>query len=107
MSAVFSQTETFSVTDVEKVMRRITADFVMIASSSRSITEGDAHEYAHDIELLAKWGCLKSADVTLLSDGKEVIATRFEVKESTGEMTMSRPGDVLWPQVYKPWLRVV
>ena len=51
-SSTYTTTYTFA--DVEKVVRSIKADLVMIASSTKAITESEAKEYAHDIELLAK-----------------------------------------------------
>lgn len=82
MSYSSTETSTYTTTDVEAVMRRITADLVMIAASTGAITESKAREYAHDIELLAKNGYLDYVDVTLISNGVEQKATRFHVNES-------------------------
>ncbi len=107
-TATASSTETYSVLDIETVMRRVLGDLLMIASSSASITEGKAREYAHDIELLAKKGYLRSADITLISgSGLELRAVRYDVNTEAGDLTMSRPGGVLWPRVNGAWLRVV
>jgi DhnA family fructose-bisphosphate aldolase class Ia len=59
MSTVDTVTETYSVADIEIVIRRVTADLIMIATSTGGWTEALAREYAHDIELLAKKGYLK------------------------------------------------
>ena len=107
MSQTYSATETYSVADVEVVMRRVTADLVMIASSSGAVTEGKARDWGHDIEALAKNGYLRMVDLTLMSNGIEQKATRFEVNTEAGEFTMSRPGGVLWPKVPNPDLRIV
>lgn len=107
MSSTSTVTETYSTVDVENVIRRVTADLVMIASSTGGWTESKAREYAHDVELLAKKGYLKWVDVTLLSGGSEIKATRFEVNTAAGELIMSRPGGVLWPKVTNPELRIV
>lgn len=77
-----TQTTTYTTTDIEAVVRRITADLLMIASSSEAVTEAKAKEWAYDIELLAKNGYLKFADLTLLSNGVEQKATRYYVNES-------------------------
>jgi hypothetical protein len=89
-------------------MRRVLGDLLMIAQSSNAISQETARSYAHDIELLAKNGYLRSADITLL-DGwnRELRAVRYEVDTAAGELTMSRPGGVLWPRVSGAWLRVV
>lgn len=107
-TATASGTETYSVLDIETVMRRVLGDLLMIASSSASASEAKVREYAHDIELLAKRGYLKSADVTLISaTGLELRAVRYDVNSEAGDLTMSRPGGVLWPRVNGAWLRVV
>ena len=107
MSYAFTATETYSVADIEVVMRRVTTDLVMIAASTRAITEDKARDFGHDIELLAKNGYLKKVDITLLSWGVEHKATCFEVNTASGELSMSRPGGVMWPQVPNPELRIL
>lgn len=107
MSQTMTASNTYSVADIEAVMRRVTADLVMIASSTGTITETKAREWAHDIELLAKKGHLRVADITLLSNGVEQRATRYTVDSETGSLSMSRPGGVLWPKVPNAYLRIV
>ncbi len=107
MSQTYSATETYSVADVEVVMRRVTADLVMIASSSGAVTEEKARDWGHDIEALAKNGYLRMVDLTLMSNGVEQKATRFEVNTEAGDFTMSRPGGVLWPKEPNQYLRIV
>lgn len=107
MSYTHSATETYSVADIDVVMRRVTADLIMIAASTAAITEETARKWGHDIELLAKSGYLKKVDLTLLSSGVEQRAIRFEVSTSSGELTMSRPGGVMWPKVPNSKLRIV
>ncbi len=106
MSYSATQTTTYTTTDIEAVVRRITADLLMIASSSEAVTEVKAKEWANDIELLAKNGYLKFADLTLLSHGVEQKATRFYVNES-GSLANQRPGDARWPKVQGAHLRIV
>lgn len=107
MSETYSATETYTTADIEVVMRRVTADLVMIASSTDAVTEEKACEWAHDIEVLAKNGYLKMVDLTLSSHGVEQKATRFIVSTESGEITMSRPGGARWPKVQNPDLRIV
>lgn len=98
---------TFTVTDIEKVVRRVKADFLMIAESTGGWTVTEAQNYVHDIELLTKEGYLSYADLTLLSDGAEVKASRFNVNEDASGLTGARPGDAMWPKVSNPKLRLV
>lgn len=100
-------TYTYTTTDIEAVVRRFTADIVMIAQSSEALTESLAREYAHDVEELAKYGYLKAVDLTLFSGSTEVRATQYVVDTAAGSLTMSRPGGVLWPRVANPDFRIV
>ncbi len=102
-----SATATYTVLDIEKVVRRMKADLVMIADSTGGWTPEKAGHYAHDVEVLATAGYLKYVDVTLLSHGIEVKATRFDVDTDAAGLTCSRPGGVLWPKVPGPFLRIV
>lgn len=106
-TSTHSISETYTYTDITTVMRRFTADIIMIAQSSGAITEQKARDYAHDAEELAKKGYLKKVDVTLLDAGAEVCATQYTVNLSSGDLSMSRPGGVKWPRVNSPHLRII
>jgi len=107
MSQTATQTETYSVADIETVMRRVKMDLMMIASSTGAATEARAKEWAHDIELLAKGGYLKSVDITILSNGKELKAACFTIDAESGTLSNERPGDSLWPRCPEGNLRIV
>jgi hypothetical protein len=100
-------TATYTVVDIENVVRRVKADLAMIADSTGAWSVANASDYAHDIEVLAKAGYLEWVDLTLLSNGVEVKAVRFEVDTDAGSLTTSRPGGVLWPRVPGAHLRIV
>lgn len=106
MSSTYTSTSTYSVVDVENVVRRFSADIVMIANSTAALTESKARTYAKDIEALAKNGYLSSVDVTLLRDGKELKAVRYDVTTEAGSLNTSRPGGVMWPREPSGWIRV-
>lgn len=98
---------TYSVVDIGNVVRRVKADLMMMADSTGGWTPGEAADYAHDVDVLAKAGYLAWVDVTLLSNGIEVKAVRFDVDTDAGSLTTSRPGGVLWPKVPGPRLRII
>ncbi|RWJ21190.1 MAG: hypothetical protein EOR27_24375 [Mesorhizobium sp.] len=102
-----SATATYTVADIENVVRRVKADLAMIADSTGAWTAAKAADYAHDIEVLAKAGYLAWVDVTLLSNGIEKKAVRFNVDTDAGSWTASRPGGVLWPKVPGAHLRII
>ena len=79
MTYTATETYTYTIVDIETVVRRFTADLVMIAQSSGTVTETNAREYAHDVEALAKKGYLKRVDLTLLSGTREIKATQYTV----------------------------
>jgi hypothetical protein len=106
-AAAATDTYTYTTIDVEIVVRRFTADILMIAQSSGAITEAEAREYAHDVEALAKKGYLKQVDLTLFSAAVEQRATQYTVNTSSGDLTMSRPGGMMWPRVADAFLRII
>lgn len=109
MSNTFVQTKTdsYTISDIENVVRRLAADFMMIAQSSGSITELDAENYTYDIMLLASMGYLKEVDLTLFCGPTEIRAIQYVVSTSADVLTMARPGGVMWPRVDNPYLRIV
>ncbi len=107
-SSTATTTSTYSVSDIESVMKRVLGDLLMIATSTATIGEEKARQYAHDIELLARKGYLSAADITLMnSAGYEIRAVRYDVNTDASGLSMSRPGGVLWPRIEGAWLRVV
>lgn len=107
MSQTRTATATYTVADIEKVVRFVKADLMMIGDSTGGWTPDEAGHYAHDVEILAKAGYLQYVDVTLFSDGVEIKATRFNVDTDAGSLICSRPGGVLWPRVAYPYLRII
>ena len=53
MSQTRTATATYTVVDIENVVRRLKADLVMIADSTGAWTAAKAADYAHDVEVLA------------------------------------------------------
>ena len=100
-------TETYTETDIEIVIRRFWADLTMIAQSSRTITEDEARDYAHDVEIFAKHEYLDGVDITLFSGSQEIEAARYTVNTNTGNLAMERPGGVMWCHVPNAILRIV
>ncbi len=107
MASTYASTATFTTADIETVFRRFRADILMIAESTGAITRSKADDYAHDAEYLAKKGYLSKIDLTLLSNGVEKRAAIYNVNESTGVLSSSRPGGVLWPRVDGADLRIL
>lgn len=96
MSSTYTSTSTYTVADVEAVMRSVKTDMIMIAGATKAMSEEEASGYAHDIEVLAKKGYLEFVDLTLLKHGVELKAVRYDFL-TEGASGTSRPGGVLWP----------
>lgn len=106
--STYSSTSTYTVADVEKVMRSVKADLIIIATTTKAMTEEDATNYAHDIEVLAKKNHLEYVDVTLMNGSSEVRAIKYEF-QTEGAKGAERPGGVLWPLTPKDkggWIRI-
>ena len=109
MSSSYSSTytSTYTVSDVEKVVRSIKADLIMIAGSTKAMTEDDAKKYAHDIELLAKNNYITTVDVTLMSSYEsEVNAVKYLFQTENASGT-ERPGGVMWPYTPNGRIRII
>lgn len=106
--STYSSTNSYTVADVEKVMRSVKADLIIIATTTKAMTEEEASSYAHDIELLAKKDYLEYADVTLMNGTFEVRAIKYEF-QNEGATGTERPGGVTWPLTPKDkggWIRI-
>src|ERR1051325_7315836 len=86
---------TYSIADVEIVVRNFSADLRMIAESSGTWSRDKVDEYVRDIQYMAKNKYLVFVDVTLLHQGTEQKAALYFVNENSGELTASRPGGVM------------
>jgi hypothetical protein len=107
MSYTASATETYSAVDIENVVRKFSTDLRMIAESSATWSRDVVEKHLADVTIMAKKKYLRFVDVTLLSQGVEIRAVRYTVNESSGELSASRPGGVLWPRVAGATLRMV
>jgi hypothetical protein len=108
MSYTQTATETYSVVDIENVMRKFSADLRMIAESSATWSRDQVERYVFDITLMVKEGYISFIDVTLLNGTlEEIRAVRYTTNEHATELTSSRPGGVLWSRVNHGSLRIV
>ena len=103
--STYSSTTTYTVADVEKVMRSVKTDLIIIATTTKAMTETEAGKYAHDIEALAKEDHLEFADVTLMNGTTELRAIRYEF-QTEGANGTERPGGVTWPLTPSGWIRI-
>lgn len=107
MSYTVTASYTYSVVDIETTFRRLRADLMMIADSTKAITRETADSYAHDAEYLARNSFLKHVDVTQMVGETEQRAVRYSVSEQAGGWATSRPGGVSWPALAGGWIRII
>lgn len=108
MSTSYTSSSSYTVADIEKVVNRFTTDLLMIADSTKAITQETARSYARDVERLVKNGYLASVDVTLLDYfDAELRAVTYNVDTDAGSLTSSRPGGVLWPNTPSGRVRII
>lgn len=108
MSGTYTSSSTYTTADIEKVLTRFLTDLLMIADTTKAITQDEVRSYARDIERLAKNGYLQKVDVTLLdSSGAELKAVVYDVDTDAGGLTSSRPGGVVWPYTPNGSIRVI
>lgn len=100
-------TSTYTVVDIENVLRKFKTDLTMIAESTRAMDAQLMQDIAADLLVLAKGGHLKEVDITLIHNGAEIRAAQYSVTEQGGDLAAARPGDVTWPCLPGAWLRVV
>lgn len=102
-----SSSYTYSVADVENVVRNFAADFRMIAESSGTWSRSKVDLNVEDVTYLAKQKYIEFIDITLLNGLVEEKAVRYIVNEDSGELEVGRPGGVRWPRIDGARLRMV
>lgn len=108
MSTTYTSSSTYTTADIETVLTRFLTDVLMIADTTKAITQDKVRSYVRDIERLAKKGYLQRVDVTLLNSlGTELRAVVYDVDTDAGSLTSSRPGGVLWPYTPSGSVRII
>lgn len=106
MSSTGTQTRTYTVADIRKVVDKFAADYVMI-SQSTGLPVGAAETVA-DLKIFAELGYLIDVTLYLLDkDGNKLQVAVYKVSEATVGSTSDRPGNNLWPRTTDGSLRVV
>ena len=101
-------TQTYTIVDIRRVLSQFAADLGMFAESTGLWSAEYAARIAGDARALAESGFLDSASVCLRDRDRRVIrAARYEVNTEAGALTVSRPGDALWPRTPDGELTIV
>ncbi len=108
MSATGSQTTTYTVADVRKVVDNFAADFSMMAQATGLRTRESVAECVSDLKTLAEQSYL--VDVKLIlkdASGTQIRGAVYKVSEAAAGWTSGRPGGNLWPRTPGGVLKVI
>jgi len=99
MNSTGTQTTTYTVADIRKVVDNFAADFSMMGQSTALRSRESVAEVVSDLKVFAEWGYLVEVALFLLDkDGSKLRAARYKVNDSATGWTCDRPGNNLWPR---------
>ena len=96
-TATQSQTVSFTVADIGKVIDCFAADLDMNAQSTGLLTWETVQRSAQDVKAMAQKGYLVEANIVLQdASGTVIRAAKYEVATDASILTAQRPGNNLW-----------
>lgn len=99
MSLTQTQTTTYTVADIRKVVDNFAADFSMMAQSTGLRTRENVAEVVSDLKIFAENGYLVRVTVFLQDkDGNKLRAADYKASDSAAGWNSDRPGNNLWPR---------
>jgi hypothetical protein len=107
VSSTYSQSYSYTVTDISKVFDQVRADLHMASQSTRLWSDTLVNAVADDLRQYAAYGYLELVAVYLRNRyGTPVRAATYTVSQNAAGWTASRPGNMLWPRLEGASLRV-
>jgi hypothetical protein len=99
LSSTGTQTTTFTVADIRKVVENFAADFSMMSQSTGLRSRENVAEIVYDLRMFAEYGYLESVKLILKDkDGNKIRAAVYKVSESASGWVSEEPGNSLWPR---------
>src|SRR5271170_4316684 len=93
-----TQSQTFTIADIGKVIDCFAADLDMNSQSTALLTRDLVKQYAADVKAIAQKGYLLEANIVLRDAAGNVMrAAKYEVNTEAGSLVASRPGNNRWP----------
>jgi hypothetical protein len=106
--STYTQSSTYTITDVGKVVDRFASDFHMIAQATGLSSRDRVINTAHDVKLMAQRNYIDEINIVLCnSSGGVVRAHKYTVSTDASGWTCDRPGNNLWPRQIGGGLYVV
>ena len=97
MSSTGTQTTTYTVSDIRKVIDKFAADYVMISQSTGLYPA--VEENVADLKIFSEYGYLVQVTLYLLDKyGNKVQAAVYKISEAAAGWNSDRPGNNLWPR---------
>lgn len=94
-----SQSLSFTVADIGKVIDCFAADLDMNHQSTGLLNREIVRQTAQDVKTMAHRGHLLEANIVLQdASGAVIRAAKYEVAADAGILTAQRPGNNLWPR---------
>jgi hypothetical protein len=108
MTATATQTTTFTVADIRKVVENFAADFSMMAQATGLWSRESVAEVVYDLRVFAEYGYLVSVSVILRdAGGNKIRAAVYSVSEAASSWKSEQPGNNLWPKTVGGSLNVI
>lgn len=108
MSATGTQTNTYTVADVRKVVDNFAADFSMMAQATGLRSRESVAETVSDLKIFAEYGYLINVKLVLKdAAGTQIRGAAYTVSDAASGWTSERPGGNLWPRTPGGALKVV
>jgi hypothetical protein len=99
MSTSNTQTQTFTVADIRKVVDKFSADYCMIGESTGLATASEIEKTAADLKVFAEERYLVAVTLILRDiEGKEIRGAKYSVSTSATGWSNDQPGNALWPK---------
>lgn len=99
MSSIGTQTTTYTVADIRKVVENFAADFSMMSQATGLRSRENVAETVYDLKMFAEYGYLVSVTLILKDkDGNKIRAAVYKVAESATGWVSEQPGNNLWPR---------
>lgn len=99
MNSTGTQTTTYTVADIRKVVNNFAADFSMLSQATGLWSRESVAQTISDLKIFAEYGYLVSVTLSLEDkDRNKLRVVVYKVADSAVGWTSERPGNNLWPR---------
>lgn len=108
MNTTGTQTQTYTVVDIRKVLDHFAADFTMISQATGLWSSASVATTVSDLKQFAEAGYLTQVNLILKDKAGTVLkAAVFKISNAAVGWTSERPGNNLWPRTPDGTLKLV